>query len=63
MNDKQETNTNDKNKFDLRSKMIIIGTLILILIFIYIIFVTVDCIRLKNSEVMTKPIITISSER
>ena len=32
-----------------------------ILLAIYIVFVTVDCIRLENANTETKPIITVSS--
>lgn len=43
-----------------KNKSIIIGLLILIII--YITFVVIDCIRLKNSVSYTKPFITIDEE-
>ena len=40
-------------------KRILIGIIIIAMLGIYI---TVDCIKLKNSEVMTKPIITLKEK-
>lgn len=42
----------------LKTTLIVLGTLVVI----YIGFVTVDCLRLKNSKISTKPVITISKE-